>query len=103
MHKLKSRAQVDPAPLDMVRADVPEELAAIASRMVAKNPDERYFAPKEVAEALEAFLRTWRPDEATSRRQEHQVAGTCLVLTEGDQPRGCGMGLAVGGVGEGFS
>ena len=64
MHKLKSHAQVEPAPLNSVRDDVPQELVAIASRMMAKDPDERYLTPKEVADALESFLRTWHPDEA---------------------------------------
>ena len=61
MHKLKSHAQVEPAPLNSVRDDVPEELVAIASKMMAKDPDERYLTPKEVADALESFLRTWQP------------------------------------------
>ncbi|TWU27910.1 protein kinase domain-containing protein [Novipirellula artificiosorum] len=69
MHKLRSHAQVEPAPLNSVRDDVPEELVAIASKMMAKDPDERYFTPKEVAEALESFLSTWQPSEANSPRQ----------------------------------
>ena len=72
MHKLKSHAQIDPAPLNAVRADVPKELVAIASRMMAKDPAERYLTPKEVADALESFLRTWRPAEATSQGQAPQ-------------------------------
>ncbi len=40
---------------------------------MAKNPDERYLTPKEVAEALESFLQTWRPDQVTSQGQEPQV------------------------------
>jgi serine/threonine protein kinase len=75
MHKLQSHAQIEPAPLDAVRADVPEELVGITSRMMAKNPDERYLTPREVADALESFLRTWRPDEATSLGQELSSGG----------------------------
>ncbi len=75
MHKLKSHAQVEPAPLDSVRDDVPQELAAILSRMMAKDPDERYLTPKEVADALESFLRTWRPGEEISQRQEPTSGG----------------------------
>ena len=69
MHKLRSHAQVEPAPLNSVRDDVPEELVAIASKMMAKDPDERYFTPKEVANALESFLQTWQPDSANSQGQ----------------------------------
>lgn len=75
MHKLQSHAQSDPAPLDAERADVPKELVAIASRMMAKDPAERYLTPKEVADALESFLRTWRPDEATSLGQVRSSDG----------------------------
>jgi serine/threonine protein kinase len=75
MHKLQSHAQIDPAPLDAVRAKVPEKVVAIVSRMMAKNPDERYLTPKQVAEALESFLQTWRPDEAISQGQEPSSGG----------------------------
>ena len=64
MHKLKSHAQVEPAPLNSVRDDVPHELVAIASKMMAKDPDERYLTPREVADALESFLRTWQPGKS---------------------------------------
>jgi tRNA A-37 threonylcarbamoyl transferase component Bud32 len=75
MRKLKSHAHIDPSPLNMVRADVPKELVAITSRMMAKDPDERYFTPREVADALESFLRTWRPDGATSQGQVTSGSG----------------------------
>lgn len=63
MHKLKSHEQDDPAPLNSVRDDVPKELAAIVSKMMAKDPAERYLTPSEVAKALEAFLQNWRPGD----------------------------------------
>jgi uncharacterized protein (TIGR03067 family) len=63
MHKLKSHAQFEPTPLNSVRDDVPQKLVAIASRMMAKDPDERYLTPKEVAEAVEAFLCIWQSDQ----------------------------------------
>ncbi|MGB4709821.1 MAG: SUMF1/EgtB/PvdO family nonheme iron enzyme [Fuerstiella sp.] len=61
MHKLKSHAQIEPESLATLRDDMPEELLAIVTRMMAKNPDERYLTPSEVANALEEFLRTWQP------------------------------------------
>ncbi|MDA1160316.1 MAG: SUMF1/EgtB/PvdO family nonheme iron enzyme [Planctomycetota bacterium] len=75
MHKLRSHAQVEPAPLSSVRDDVPEKLVAIASKMMAKDPDERYLTPKEVAEALESFLRTWQPGEENSPRKDASNGG----------------------------
>ncbi|MEZ5941778.1 MAG: protein kinase [Planctomycetaceae bacterium] len=61
MHKLKSHAQVEPDSLKTLRDDVPDELIAMITKMMAKNPDERYLTPSEVANALEEFLRTWKP------------------------------------------
>ena len=66
MHKLESHAQAEPDSLDSLRDDVPPELAAIVSTMMAKDPNERYLTPSEVAEALEAFLRTWTPDDGAA-------------------------------------
>lgn len=75
MHKLKSHASVEPARLDSLRDDIPDGLVAIVFRMMAKDPDERYLTPSEVAEALESFLRTWRPDNAESHGQEPSNGG----------------------------
>ena len=69
MHKLRSHAQVEPAQLNSMRDDVPEELVAIVSKMMAKDPNERYLTPSEVAEALESFLRTWQLDAAKLHAQ----------------------------------
>lgn len=75
MHKLKSHAQIEPVRLDAMRNDVPDEVVTIASKMMAKNADERYLTPKQVAEALESFLRTWKPDEATPKEHETSNGG----------------------------
>jgi serine/threonine protein kinase len=44
-----------PRPLRDLRPEVPEELAAVIAKMLAKNPWERYQTPAEVAEALAAW------------------------------------------------
>lgn len=75
MHKLKSHAQIEPVRLDAMRNDIPDEVVSIASKMMAKNADERYLTPKQVAEALESFLRTWRPDEENPRDHEPSNGG----------------------------
>jgi hypothetical protein len=43
-------------PLNRVRPEVPEELAAVARRMMAKDPAERYQTPVALAQALAAFV-----------------------------------------------
>jgi serine/threonine protein kinase len=46
----------DPTPIRKIRPEVPEGLAAIIARMMAKNPKARYQTCGEVAQELEAWL-----------------------------------------------
>lgn len=53
--KLRSHAEVEPETLDVVLGDVPDGLASIVSRMIAKDPDERFQTAAEVATALQPY------------------------------------------------
>jgi serine/threonine protein kinase len=44
-------------PLNLVRPEVPEELAAVVRKMMAKSPAKRYQTPLEVVQALAPFVR----------------------------------------------
>jgi len=46
----------DPAPIEQKRPEVAPELAAIIRKMMAKQPQDRYQTPAEVAEELQAFV-----------------------------------------------
>jgi serine/threonine protein kinase len=46
----------DPAPIRYVRPEVPDGLAAVVAKMMAKDPDKRYQTPAEVAAALEKWV-----------------------------------------------
>ena len=48
----------EPHPLTDRRPEVPPELAAIVSKMMAKNPANRYQQPAEIVQALTPFLST---------------------------------------------
>jgi serine/threonine protein kinase len=54
---LKAHHERDPKPLNLVRPDVPVELAAVVAKMMAKDPTKRYQMPTEVAKALVPFFR----------------------------------------------
>lgn len=60
--KIKAHAEQAPAAIESVRVDVPEELAEVIRRMMAKNPAERFQTPAEVADALAGFVDRWRSD-----------------------------------------
>jgi serine/threonine protein kinase/WD40 repeat protein len=54
------------APLSEVRPDVPKGLAAVVAKMSARDPEERYQEPAEVADALEP----WLPQRAEQSARE---------------------------------
>ena len=45
-------------PLNLVRPEIPVELAAVVAKMMAKEPGRRFQAPGEVARALTPFFRS---------------------------------------------
>ena len=48
---------MDATPLNLVRPEVPVELAALVGKMMAKEPGRRFQAPGEVAQALVPFFK----------------------------------------------
>jgi serine/threonine protein kinase len=48
---------MDASPLNLLRPEVPVELAALVAKMMAKEPERRFQTPGEVAEALLPFFR----------------------------------------------
>ncbi len=52
MKKLVAHLQTPAPPATEVRSDIPEGLAAVLERMMAKDPADRFQQPAEVAEAL---------------------------------------------------
>jgi serine/threonine protein kinase len=55
---LQAHHSMDAPPLYLARPDVPAELAALVARMMAKDPELRFQAPKEVALALKPFFKS---------------------------------------------
>ena len=63
---------MDALPLNLVRPEVPVELAALVAKMMAKEPERRFQTPKEVAQALMPFFKKadrggWKPRAEISR------------------------------------
>jgi hypothetical protein len=52
-----AHALVPPPPIRELRPEVPEALAAVLDRLLAKCPADRYATPADVARALEPFAR----------------------------------------------
>ncbi len=55
VQKLVGHLQETPPAVELVRLEVPLELAAVIRRMMAKRPDDRFGTPAEVAAAIAPF------------------------------------------------
>ncbi|MCI0703877.1 MAG: protein kinase [Planctomycetia bacterium] len=62
--KLVAHTQEEPPPIRSLRAEVPEGLADVIAKMMAKSPDERYQSASEVASALQPFTKADSAKEA---------------------------------------
>ncbi|HLJ96494.1 MAG TPA: protein kinase [Gemmataceae bacterium] len=54
---LKAHELTEAQPVHLVRPEVPEELAGVVRKMMAKDPADRYQTPSEVAQALAVFVK----------------------------------------------
>ncbi|HVC99256.1 MAG TPA: protein kinase, partial [Pirellulales bacterium] len=69
---LEAHQKRDPRPLNLVRPDVPVELAAVVTKMMAKVPAKRYQTPAEVARALAPFFKPGQSVATPSPADEAQ-------------------------------
>ena len=70
-----------PRPIREVNRDIPDWLAAIIDRLLAKNPDERFQSAEEVAKLLSDHLAHF----GGRRRASAQIG--YRVITTGARPR----------------
>ncbi len=56
MQQMWAHSQAPRPPVRELRPDVPEAVAAVVDRMLAKNADDRFASPAEVAAALQPFV-----------------------------------------------
>lgn len=69
---LRKHREEDRPQMNLVRPDVPAELAAVIGKMMAKDPAQRFQTPVEVARALAPFA---KPGTSLAKPQLSQVAG----------------------------
>jgi serine/threonine protein kinase len=81
VEKVARHAVDPPPPLTSRCRDIPTELAGIVEKMLAKDPNDRYQTPSEVAEVLAPFIESpaeKRPALAFSRWFVWVVVGVVL-------------------------
>ncbi len=77
LKKLDAHRTRQPEPVRKVRPDVPEELARVVARMMARRPADRFASAAEVARALEPFT---KPAAPPRRRRPLVVALAFLAI-----------------------
>ncbi len=70
---LRAHHSSEARPLNRLRPDVPVELAAVVSRMMAKNPSRRYQTPAEVAKALTPFFKAGQAGSPAIRAESSPI------------------------------
>jgi serine/threonine protein kinase/tetratricopeptide (TPR) repeat protein len=75
---LQAHHSIDAKFLNLLRTDVPVELAALVAKMMAKEPKRRFQTPGEVAKALTPFFKSSKAASIASNPELSQV----------DQPAG---------------
>jgi serine/threonine-protein kinase len=59
LEKLVKHGTAEPEPVEQLRPVVPPGVAAIVRRLMAKNPEDRFATPAELARALEPFCEVY--------------------------------------------
>ena len=65
---------MEAGPLNMVRPEVPVELAAVVAKMMAKEPERRFQTPGELAQALTPFFKKSNEGVRTSTSEMSALA-----------------------------
>jgi serine/threonine protein kinase len=76
---LQSHQSREPRPLDLVRADVPAELTTVVARMMAKQPENRFQTPAEVAKALVPFFKGGKPAPSVTRKDPSPAVSPAAI------------------------
>jgi len=70
---LQAHHSMEAKPLNLLRPDVPWELAAVVAKMMAKDPGRRYQTPGEVAQALKPFYKRGGSEQAAGKAELSQA------------------------------
>ncbi len=77
---------MDAAPLNLVRPEVPAELASLVAKMLAKEPGRRFQTPGEVAQALTRFFKTGGNTAIGSSPEISRVSQASAVTVSDQSP-----------------
>lgn len=76
MDKLIAHSERTPTSILEHRADVPADILAIVRRMMERKPDDRYQAPREIAQAMDDFLKGGTASPTAATHSDHAAVAT---------------------------
>ncbi len=85
IQKIKWHRNDSPPPLRTIRPDVPIELAAVVSKLMAKDPDDRFASAAHVATILKQWASPAVPHEDVKTSDDHELS-TDDLWVEADAP-----------------
>jgi serine/threonine protein kinase len=86
MEKILSHQTRQPRPIRDLRPEVPAGMATVLDRMMAKDPEQRYRIPADVAAALTAWVRSTPPQPRIETAEERPPSADLALSEEGETP-----------------
>ena len=74
IQKIRWHRNDSPPPLRSIRPDVPVELAAVVSKLMAKNPDDRFASAAHVATILKQWATPAVPHNTVQTTDNHELS-----------------------------
>lgn len=85
IQKIQWHRNDSPPPLRSIRPDVPVDLAAVVTKLMAKNPDDRFASAAHVAAILKQWAAPATPQTVVRTSDEHELS-TDNLWVESESP-----------------
>lgn len=76
MEKLIAHTKQTPRPISQLRPEVPADIIAIAQRMMERQPQDRYQTPREIAQAMDDYLKGGPTTPAAATHVDYAAVAT---------------------------
>jgi serine/threonine protein kinase len=85
---IMAHAQTIPPAINLIRPEVPRELAEVVAKMLAKQPDRRFLTPRDIIPALAPFVKKSNRSTATHSlsMEANSIAANSLARSVNNPP-----------------
>lgn len=81
VQKLMSHSEMSPSPITNKRPDVPAEIVELTGRMMERIPDDRFQTPRDIAKAVDGFMKA-RPSSTANAETAVQAGQTTFAISD---------------------